>query len=380
MLLANPTTIRGLQDQLTLRSTDIWDIGHQAQFLWAEGGNHPGIRKDCLVNQVNYFKTAEAVGYRVLSTTWRDHSEGNGLPGKPTDISLNTAESAMFGAEPGANWLLRLMPSGALLTNEKPELTQELKKYFQFIKNNKDIYNESSSRADIGVYLSAASRRSDFKGTYGSFLVVQQILLQNHFSFDIIFSEQKKRIFNYSAIILPEGILSEDEVTNLEDFISEGGKVMCIGNNTCKIVKSKNVFYYAPKINWLDCIVSNYTTYIHLPEDTKAFVDSLNMLIGTDSILRIQAPETVLTEFRRNKCGHNFVHLLNYCNTEHVHNVLVQINTAKLTVQADARCLNPDKIKAINIHGKLSGKIMTFKMPEFETYSILALTEVNDNA
>lgn len=381
MLLSNPTTIRGLQDQSVLRSTDIWDIGSQAQFLWAEGGNHPGIRKDCLVSQVNYFKTAEAIGYRILSTTWKDHSEGNGLPDKLTDVSLNTAESAVFGGEPGANWLLRATSAGTLLVNEKPELSQELKKYFQFIKKNENIYNESSSHADIGIYLSAASRCSNFKKSYGSFLVTQQILLQNHFPFDIIFSEQKEKIFNYSTIIISEtSSMSEDEIKNLNEFIIKGGKIMFIGDYADKIVKNKNISQYIPRTNWADSIVSNYTTYVYLPKDTNAFVESLNILIDSDFTLKTQAPDTVIIEFRKSLNGQYFVHLLNYRNTEKVQNTLIQINTAKLMMQDYALVLNPDKPGNIDVHGTLSEKIMTFKVPEFETYAILVLTEANSNA
>ena len=381
MLLFNPTTVRGLQDQLSLRSTDIWDIGSQAQFLWAEGGNHPGIRKGCLVNQVNYFKTAEAIGYRILSTTWKNHSEGNGLPDKVADISLNTAESAMFGAEPGANWLLRATPSGTLTANEKRELTRELEKYFQFIKKNENIYNESSSCADIAIYLSTASRHCDFNKTYGSFLVTQQILLQNHIPFNIVFAEQREKLFNHSIVILPEtSSINEDEVNSLTEFADNGGKIMCVGNHDDRIVKNKNVLQYITQSNWLDCIVSNYTTYVYLPEENKAFVKSLNKLIDNDFYLKIQAPETVLIELRKNEYGQCFVHLLNYRNTEKVRNIAIQLNNAKLSIKDKASYLNPDEKEVIDINGKLSNKIMNFMMPEFETYAILVLTEVNKNA
>ena len=113
MLLFNPSGIRGTINQTVKRSIFPRRFGARGHYIWAEGGNHPGVDKNNLIHQVNYFRTGDACGYRLFPTTWQSHNEGAGLAVTGKAIALNTAESAAFGAVPGTNWALRALPGNS---------------------------------------------------------------------------------------------------------------------------------------------------------------------------------------------------------------------------------------------------------------------------
>ena len=378
MLLYNPMLLH-VDNRRAVRSVDMWDIGSNAQFVWAEGGNFPGIRKNCLVHQVNYFKISEATGSRVLSTTWKDDVEGLGLPESPEEISLNMAESAAFGAEPGTNWLLRPTVSGKFRGMEKKPLVDEMQKYFHFIKDNQNLYVNSFSCADTAVYLSKSARYHNFQAAYQKFLTIQQMLIQKHFPFDILFTEQGDKIFNYSTLIIPDTeYLSPDEKGMIKSFLDKGGKLMLIGNGDIEFSqRPERISIYLPRADWTGAI-GDYTTYISLPPDASEFAGELEKLIGKDWVFKLYAPDTLVCEFRRAASGEYLLHLLNYKNTEKLNGTTVEFNFDCLKLKNCVDFLNPD------IQGK---KVLTasvseniYNIPEFQTYGVLILEEENANA
>lgn len=386
MLLSNPSTIRGLLDQGAMRSTDIWQIGTRAQYLWAEGGNYPGIRKNCLVHQVNYFKTAEAIGYRVLSTTWKHNTEGIGLPDSKEDIGLNQAESAAFGAEPGDNWLLRPTKTGEIVAGAEKHLTDELSKYYRFIKENADVFSASRSLSGTALYLSETARYSNYRRTYGAFLTAQQIILQNNIQFDLLFSEQSERLTNYSCVIIVDAEkLASSEIMHLKTYLNSGGKLFLAGNCDPRLLaevnmtNNGNIRYCQLSCDWSECVKADYTTYVYLPSDAQHFVTALRDLAGYD-MCEINAPNYVFSEVRRCQPNTIALHLINYQNTVFAHGATVGIDANQISVETHAVLLNPDNPAPKSLTGISKNNTILYKIPPFKTYCILKLTENGPHA
>lgn len=377
MLLANPSTIRGFMDQGAMRSTDIWQIGNQAQFLWAEGGNHPGIREGGLVHQVNFFKTAETIGHRVFSTTWKHAIEGNGLADCVEDVCLNTAESAVFGADPGSNWLLRPTNDGELFATTEKLLTDELNRYFNFIKDNSDIFVGSRPVSEIAIYLSAEARCKNYQQSYGGFLTTQQVLLEKNIQFDLLFSEQSEKSMNYSCIIIVDAErLAASEIEFLKAYVKSGGKLLLAGSCDKRLLgaNSANIVHCELCESWAEYIKGTYTSCIHLPPDAGNFIAALRKLIGHDLAFEIDSPDYVLSEVRCSKMGTMLLHLLNYQNTVLANDVKISVDTSRIAGGIRCVLLNPDSKEKTELTGILTNNTISYDIPPFKTYSILKFT------
>lgn len=290
MTIWNPSPIRGLLDQRLLRSTDFRELGKHAGFLWSESGNFPAMGKEGPVHQVNFFKTAAAVGYQTFSTVWKSGVEGNGLPETPQEVALVNAEPAAFGAATGNNWLMRphyihQLPNG--------ELCQEWKRHVDFIRRHDDLISGSKSQGEVALYLDNAQAEADFPGTYRAFLSLQQLLLQHHITFDLLFSGQENRFRDYPLILGTSTAHPEIMSFTAEELAGE-------------VTGAYSAMVAPPK---------------HADELARRVLDAL-----PERELAADAPHSVFVERRMSLDGRNILHLVNYDNTHAVHNLRIRFH------------------------------------------------------
>ena len=278
LIIWNPSPIRGLLNQPALRATDPRQLGPTTGFLWAEGGNFPGVAKDGkLVHQVNFYKTAEALDYRVFSTVWTRDREGDGLPARAAAIELYLAEAMVFHGCLGTNWLLRPGRLQEFLNcGWNNPMISAFARYVAFFRKHEDIYAQSQPANPIAVQLDYDECIADYQNLYGRFLLLQQILLQNHLPFDLSFTpDQHHSLVLNTATALPEA-------WNAREFIT-----------------------------------GDYRSASSLPSGheelarqwTASAQDSLPCQV-------LQAKNTTVAELRRLEDGRHALHLLNYQATD----------------------------------------------------------------
>lgn len=282
MTIWNPSPIRGLLDQRTLRAADFYGLGRHAGFLWSESGNFPSAPNGLPIHQVNFFKTASAVGYRTFSTVWRSSTEGSGLPGDPGEIALLTAECAVFGAVPGTNWLMR--PQFRKEFDNCGMMYQEFYRQINYYRSNAGLFTETLPDAEIALFFDREAAAGDFPGFYGVFLVLQQILLQKHFSFDIVFSGDEEKLSGYPCVV------------------SVGHKDPA---HSCVLHFDRN--------DTAGFTGGTYSAGITLSSEADAVAGQIRSALK-ERKLTVDAPEYVFIEKRRHADGRHLLHLVNYGN------------------------------------------------------------------
>ena len=334
-IIWNPSPIRGVLNQTALRGADFRQLGTRADFLWSESGNFPGYRDGKLIHQVNFFKTAETIGYRTFSTTWKHSTEGHGLTKTPEEVALNTAESAAFAATPGSNWLLRPSHIQDLL-NSGP-LSQELKRYFDFIRQHLDLLADSHAEGEVAVFLDQESVPREFSRSYGTFLAVQDLLLRHHITFDLLFQEQVDKVQNYQTIIR----ISNQQGQWQPHF---SGQVI-------------EVDAAAYPIN----ITGSYQAAILPVPEMEELLKQLLKTLGQREF-EFTAPDTLLLEARRAADKRRILHCLNYNNCHTCGKTKLQFAHPPTRLHFFA----PEG------NGLLTADNGTFPIPEIKTWLILA--------
>ena len=155
---------------------------------------------------------------------------------------------------------------------------------------------------------------------------------------------------------------------------------MLIGNENIGFAKRpERISIYLPSADWTGAI-GDYTTYISLPPDASGFAGELKKLIGQDWVFKLHAPDTLVCEFRRAASGEYLLHLLNYKNTERVNGITVKFNANHLKLRNNVDFLNPDIQGKKVLTGHITENILSYNLPEFQTYGVLILKEENANA
>ncbi len=310
-LIWNPSPIRGTLNQAALRGADFRMLGPRAGLLWSESGNFPGSRDQCLIHQVNFFKTAEAVGYRTFSTTWMHQAEGLGLPQRPAEIALNTAESAALGAVVGSNWLLR--PSHLHDLMAQGPLSRELKRYLDFIRRHADLFDGSRGDGEVAVFLDQESPAREFSRSYGAFLAVQELLLRLRVTFDLVFPEQAASLSRRRLVLR---IVSEERPAP----VALAGKVIDIPG------------HLGP-----GSVTGSYQAAVEPTPEMERLAPLILAALGPREIT-VAGPVALLVEARRTADQRRVLHCLNYDNR----NGPARVNVTFLQAPEEVKLLSPD--------------------------------------
>ena len=331
MTIWNPSPIRGTLDQRLIRAADFCELGKNAGMLWAESGNCPRMSDGKLINQVNFFKTAEAIGYQLFSTTWKSGKEGHGLVSTPREVKLVTAEAAVFGAWPGTNFMMRQQnikdfPDG--------ELCQAFRSMVKFYRDNRELFVGSIPAGEVVLHFDWEEAEKDFSKVYGKFQILQQIMLQYQISYDLSFS-------GYSILPAEKPVISTGKIPNSVH---------------------KAVHIAPQEINAE--ISGSYSASASLPADAEKIAGKIISAIDNRE-LTVNAPPTVLIERRHTADGRNVLHCINYDNANPFYNLKV-----KFAVPVEkARWISPDFDGLIPVSGS------DITLDKLDTWAVLVWEE-----
>jgi hypothetical protein len=215
------TYIRSLNPQAAVESNPhsgisghntVWEQGvdypgllKHMDVVWTEEGNEGHVTKDgVLVSKIRTYKMAETLGNRIFTYT------GGGRGGK-----LQMAEAMAFNRQ-------TLGQIGSALAGY--EFPADQKPYVTFFRRNFDLFRGVRARADVAVLHSYASMAYNNDLPWQSAMLVEQVLIQNHIPFDIVFDDQLRDLSRYRALILPDQeSLSDEQMAAIRLYIEAGG-------------------------------------------------------------------------------------------------------------------------------------------------------------
>ena len=100
-----------------------------------------------------------------------------------------------------------------------------------FREYNDRFYTETDTVADVAVLHNWPSMAYSINATAVPVTLLEQVLIQHHIPFDILFDEQLDRIGKYSAVILAgQECVSDAQIQTLLDFVRKGGTLVLTGN------------------------------------------------------------------------------------------------------------------------------------------------------
>jgi hypothetical protein len=111
-----------------------------------------------------------------------------------------------------------------------PSVSSIWLKYSGFLQAHSDLYTGSKLMTPLAIYHSQKSMAYDFGTAYQAFVNVSQALIQSQVPFDVLFSQEKKRIGLYQVLIVSsQRCLSDQEIELAKDFVNQGGTLFVTG-------------------------------------------------------------------------------------------------------------------------------------------------------
>jgi len=327
ILLANPGHPRG-PDGPYRRSVWAPMVGRHLTLMFAENGNSAGIEGASVISQVRAYKDAAAIGYRVVSTTWRKGKGETGLalPQKSEHVTLQVAEAAAFGGVPGTNWALRPDGPDDRMRIDVPELRDALGQYLGFARRTESLRAPAPAVRDVAVLETFASMTFDAGVAPGLMMGAQEVLIRGGFAWEKVFGDDLGRLEGFAALVLAgQSHLSDDECRTICAFVERGGGLVLVGDNgTCNEHgrrRSRNPLdeLAGPRVVRLESSlarVSGEAAWVPLPKGHKQVAAAIAQALGDRLSVRAGGCDTVALAAYELPGGRLAVHLVNYAAPE----------------------------------------------------------------
>ena len=186
---------------------DITAFASDNHAMWTEDPHWPGIRNGVLVSRIRQFKCAQGLGNVAFSYIRGDTER---------QLRLSFAQALAFN-----NGSLGHVGSG--LPAREP-YWPVIQKWLRFFRSKANLFQSTVGLARVAVLRHRASLAFGGLEAYRGAGVAEQILIQSHIPFDILFDRHMpEQIDNYAAIILPNTVcLSDEEADQFQRYVSEG--------------------------------------------------------------------------------------------------------------------------------------------------------------
>ena len=382
ILLANPAHPRS-QDSPYKRSVWAPMVGRHLTLMFAENSNCAGMVDGALVSQIRAYKQGEAIGYGVVSTTWRkDSATGIGLPREAADFQLQVAEAAAFRGVPGTNWGLRPNGEGAGMQIDRDDLREGFRRYMQFARGNEKLMAGARPVADVAVLQTFASQALDNVYAWPLVLGVEEVLIRAGFSWETVFGDDLKRMEQFGTLIVAgQSHLTDAECAALCAFAQRGGGLVLAG--ACgRYTETGRLRTADPFAGLTGARVVRLedkaarskvsTTSMHLvplPKGHKEVAAGIAQALGRQWSARLSGSDTVAIAAYDLADGRRAVHLVNYAGKP--------VEGLKLALgpkwqAAEARLLTPDGPEQSLAVAR--GQAATLGLPLLDTYGVVVLS------
>ncbi len=384
ILLGNPAHPRSF-DAPYRRSVWAPAVGKHLNLMFAENGNFPGIVDGAVISQIRAYKQARAIGYRVVSTTWRKGREtALGLPERPEEIALQVVEAAANGGVPGTNWSLRPWGEGDRMRIDNPAFREALRKSLAFVRANAALTDTTRAVRDVAVLRSFASLAFDSRDSWSRVLGAEEVLIRNGFTWETVFSEDLSRLNDHAVLIVAgQSHLSDDDCRAIGVFVDGGGAVILAGENgqldengRLRDAPAFAAFEGEGVLRVGDDAVrtaatGGYEIRVPLPKSAPALAAAVEKAAGDRLSVRLRgAKTTALSAYDRPDDG-MVAHLVNYAAPELDQDLRLELGP-RLRAVKSARWLDFDgSEKELTVAQKGGRRIL--ELPPVRTYAVVVI-------
>jgi len=378
ILLGNPAHPRTV-DGPNRRS--VWGpwVGRHLDLMFAENGNFPGILDGAVVSQIRAYKQGAAVGYRVVSTTWRRGREtGLALPDTPEAIQLQVAEAAAYRGVPGTNWSLRPLGEGNRMRIDQPHLREALAKYMKFVRSQEKLLADARPVRDVAVLHTFGSLALNSQESMATLLGAEETLIRGGFSWEVVFDDDLARLDGFAALVLAgQFYLDQATCDAVRRFVARGGGLVIAGPaGTCDEQGRARTGggledLTGPRVVRLDEAVarssvgSGETSRVPLPKRWKELAAAVAQTAGQHMSARLEGSTTVALSAYELPGDRLAVHLVNYAAPE---------PSKPLRLTLGPKWKTARKIEMLTAEGsvqQLKADKATVKVPAFAIYAVV---------
>jgi len=403
--LGPPTTMYPATDQ-TMRGIDTYALAKMTDILYFElGFTFPRLEDNRLISNI------ESLKYGINAGNGRNIAEKGYMPGRipltPTQVKLAVAEALSFSCTFNA-YNFTCQEAQPML--EKVEIREALAEYYGFLEKNENYYVETETIADVAVLFSRPTQdwycndrgEHDYPERRG----FSQTLIDLHIPFDIIQDElvTEDSLSRYKTLILPNvACMSQDEIEQIERFVSKGGGLIATGETSLydenykerkgfglaevfsishqeRISASKKSEYGEGKVLFFPQSIGKDYWLKQRPEDLESIKEAIGWVIKGDVSLVTTAPRTTFINLLKQR-GRILVHLVNY-NRDEKTDRMIPVKSTKIQVKVPARVRNvfvisPDFEEKQNLEydviNKKKDEYVKFTIPYLETYGLVTI-------
>lgn len=378
LLLGNPAYPRSPDDPYR-RSVWAAAVGRHLNLMFAENGNFPGVADGVLVSQIRAYKQSSAVGYRVVSTTWRRGREtALGLPETPEAVVLQVVEAAANRGVPGTNWALRPEADGSRMRIDQPKLREALGKSLAFVRSHEPLMAGARPVGDVAVLHSFASLAFDAKEAWSQVLGAEEVLIRNGFSWEVVFGDELGRLAGFAVLVVAgQSHLSDQECEAIRVFARQGGGLVLVGDNGYRdqlgnaraqggldeLSGDRVVRIEAETVR--SSITSGYEIRVPLPKQASRLVTAIDKVAGNRLAVRLHGTDTVAVSAYVRDGDRLLVHLINYAAPKSHQNLRLELGSRWKTART---------VRVLDLDGPertVPVERGTVQLPPFATYAIV---------
>jgi hypothetical protein len=365
------------------------------QAFWTEESNLPGVQSDGrLVSKIRSYKLARAFDNILFTYTDRD--------------DLAAAECLAFNQTIG-------------FAGNYP-LSQSMRKYIDFYRRNRPLFDRTRDLADVAVLRSFASITYNQPRCQLSAILAEQALIEAAVPLHIIFDRHLENLSAYRVVVLPDSeCLSDAQITAIRSFVEGGGGLAIIGDSgkydqwhrerttpglaalvdgwpevnsqedgagrhheqnreARKQVGKGRVFYmsafefdgHLPEFGSYFRVDSRYWKS---PANARQFLEGAAWAMNGEASVSIQGPRYLAANAVEQPGGRlTLIHLINYdFRGEAARDVEVTCRTPNNSRAASVHLYSPDYPDKLQAEAATRGNVTAFKVSQVNTYVIASV-------
>lgn len=193
-------------------------------FLCCENGNLPRVDDGWISSQTEAHLLAEAGGYKIWVTSWREAEGGVAPPKPPGGIWASLAEEYSFGRMLGNNWAFRPAGDGGrFFAEEEPEMAEAFRDAMTFFQRAESELRPGIRRthSDVAVLHDPLSASLGGEGEIRLNLALHQYLLREGIPFHIVLPGQPLPEEVRLLVVFHVGALSDRTLADIKTFAAQ---------------------------------------------------------------------------------------------------------------------------------------------------------------
>jgi predicted small secreted protein len=367
--------------------------GHVDIIAFDTGGYEARIDANtgALVSQIRSYKAARQMNVGC------DEPMGDELH---ASIQMAFGHQITAGGYAGAPWV-----SGA-----NSSFTPSLEFFRHY---NSRYYTGVEGVADVAVLRNWPSMAYSINATYTPATLMEQVLIQHHVPFDILFDEQFDRISHYSAVILAgQECVSDVQVKALLDYAEKGGTLVIADNtaqfNQWREKRRNNPFLPARKIGTGQIVYIPKITRAEshsgksqaaddqdpepgatpqkgarmtpsqwvLPKNHLEIIRAISDSLPHSMALTCDAPLTTVMEIvKRPETHETIAHFINFDTKNATESFKTTVRTQFKGAVKSVQRLTPDLNDAEQLKFEQKDDLVTVTVPQTRVYSMIVITQ-----